>query len=82
MKFKRFFIERRWLFIFIGISIFLRLINITSEQLWNDEAGSIDFASSAINDFWIYVINDIHPPLFYLIFERLDFFIWYFCIFL
>lgn len=58
----------RFLFILITIiSFFLRLININSEQLWHDEAISIYIATLPIDDFWSFVINDIHPPIYYII---------------
>jgi uncharacterized membrane protein len=53
--------------VFLGIAIFLRIINITSEQLWIDEGGSISYAKSSLNIFWTRIINDIHPPLYYVI---------------
>jgi len=54
-------------FIILGIAIFLRIINITSEQLWVDEGGSISIAKSSLSIFWNRAINDVHPPLYYLI---------------
>ena len=58
--------KKKFLLILI-IAIYLRMINITSEQIWADEAISINIASSLITNFWKLVINDIHPPLYYLI---------------
>ncbi len=58
----------KFLFILIIIiSVFLRLININSEQLWHDEAISIYIAKLQNDDFLSSVINDIHPPLYYII---------------
>ena len=53
--------------IIIAVAIFLRFININSEQLWVDEAGSIYIAKSSLDIFWTKVVNDIHPPLYYVI---------------
>jgi len=53
--------------IFLGIAIFLRVINIVSEQIWVDEAGSIFYVRAPLNKFWAIVINDVHPPLYYII---------------
>ncbi len=58
----------KFLFILITIiSFFLRLININSEQLWHDEAISIYIAALINDDFWQVIINDIHPPIYYII---------------
>ncbi|MFX1391952.1 MAG: glycosyltransferase family 39 protein [Promethearchaeota archaeon] len=60
--------EKKVLFLVIlTVSIFLRIINITSEQIWADEAISIHIAKLSINDFWKAIIRDIHPPLYYVI---------------
>ncbi|MFX0072855.1 MAG: glycosyltransferase family 39 protein, partial [Candidatus Hermodarchaeota archaeon] len=67
MNFIRVFNSRNLLYIFLSISIYLRLINIISEQLWEDEAISIAIATSSNSSFWTKVIGDIHPPLYYII---------------
>ena len=33
--------------IILGIAIYLRMINIVSEQLWLDEGGTIDYVNSS-----------------------------------
>lgn len=61
-------LTNRNLFVIIfAICIYLRLINIISEQLWEDEAFSIVLASSPDNIFWRKAIGDIYPPLYYLL---------------
>lgn len=67
MNIKKFSDQKVLLIVIICIGIFLRLINIISEQLWEDEAISIAMATSSNNKFWTIVIGDIHPPLYYLI---------------
>jgi len=67
MKLEKLNDTKTMFFIILGIAIFLRIINITSEQLWVDEGGSISIAKSSLGIFWNSVINDIHPPLYYLI---------------
>lgn len=67
MKFEKLKTTKYLFLIFLGIAIFLRIINIISEQLWVDEAGSIYYAKAPFNKFWTIIINDIHPPLYYII---------------
>lgn len=67
MNFKILLKTRVLFFVLIIISLYLRLINITSEQLWNDEAISIYYANFSFENFWDVIIKDIHPPLYYII---------------
>ena len=67
MNYRNFLTNRNLIVIILTICIYLRLINIISEQLWEDEAISIAIASSSNNNFWKAVIGDIHPPLYYII---------------
>jgi len=67
MNFKKITNSKILLIIVILIAILLRIVNIVSEQIWSDEAISIYISSSSYNDFWVIVINDIHPPLYYIL---------------
>ena len=67
MQFKNLHNSTKLFLIIMCITIYLRLINIISEQLWEDEAISIAIAGSSFDNFWPVVIGDIHPPMYYLI---------------
>jgi len=54
-------------FIILGLSIYLRLINIISEQLWHDEGGTIFYVNSTWENFWKQVTEEVAPPLYYLL---------------
>ena len=53
--------------IILGIAIYLRMINIVSEQLWLDEGGTIDYVNSS----WAYMFKTVteekNPILYYTI---------------
>lgn len=60
--------DTRILFLIIlGIAIYLRMINIVSEQLWHDEGGTIDYVNSS----WAYMFKSVteekNPILYYTI---------------
>lgn len=66
--FKKKLLETRVLFLIIlGIAIYLRMINIVSEQLWHDEGGTIFYVNSTWEEFWRRVTEEVAPPLYYLI---------------
>ncbi len=67
MNYKDLFNSKNLFLILLFITTYLRVINIISEQLWEDEAISIAIASAPNNSFWNVIIRDIHPPLYYLI---------------
>lgn len=47
----------------------LRLIGLESEDYWYDELFSYYTAKQSLGAMWHTVVNDVHPPLFYLLFH-------------
>ncbi len=54
-------------FVILSLSIILRMANIISEQLWHDEGGTIFYVNSTMDEFWRQVIEEVAPPLYYLL---------------
>ena len=53
--------------IILGIAIYLRMINIISEQLWHDEGGTIDYVNSSWEYMFKAVTEEKNPILYYTI---------------
>ncbi|MFX1504267.1 MAG: glycosyltransferase family 39 protein, partial [Promethearchaeota archaeon] len=58
--------------IIIGIAIYLRMINIISEQLWHDEGGTILYVNSTWQHLYVKVVEEKNPILYYTILK-----LWY-----
>ena len=67
-QFKEKITETRVLFLIIlGIAVYLRMINILSEQLWHDEGGTIHYVTSSWQHLYRKVTDEKNPILYYTI---------------
>jgi mannosyltransferase len=51
------------------LGLALRLIGLEQEDYWHDELFSYYTAKQSFGPMWQTIINDVHPPLFYLVFH-------------
>ena len=49
----------------MALAITLRCFDLSSKNIWLDEAASWSIVAQSWPEFWRVVVNDIHPPLYF-----------------
>ncbi len=59
--------NRIWVLIALGVAFFVRVNELGTQSLWNDEGTSVALAQTSVSAIVNAAARDIHPPLYYLL---------------